>query len=471
MKCDKSMTFEECELHILRGAIDRAEQIKGEDLTSDPEIKNIIDIVEEFIRDKSLICYGGTAINNLLPEEDQFYDLTIQIPDYDMYSPNAIKHAKELADIYVERGYTEVEARAGIHHGTYKVFVNYLPIADITQIPREIYRNIKEQSRSVAGIKYAPINLLRLNMYRELSQPKGDIGRWEKVLKRLVLFNKNYPLRGTNCRPDDIQRTFEESDDITKDDIKKLYHIVRISFIDQGLVFFGSYASSLYLQKLRTKERIRTKQIPDFDVLSENPELSAEIVKERLLEEGYENVNIKKRSGVGEIISPHYELRVGDETVAFIYQPFGCHSYNAIRVHKKLVKIATIDTMLNLYLAFLYADREYYDENRIYCLGEYMFRVQQQNRLRQNGILKRFSLDCYGEPITIQHILKERQEKYKELRNKRNGEEFESWFLRYRPADEKEEKKRKKQSDKKTKKKRAKNGRKTRKNILDFIGL
>ena len=36
------------------------------------EVQTIIEIVENFIKKKDLICYGGTAINNILPKEDQF---------------------------------------------------------------------------------------------------------------------------------------------------------------------------------------------------------------------------------------------------------------------------------------------------------------------------------------------------------------------------------------------------------------
>ena len=34
--------------------------------------KDINLTVENFIRTNKLICYGGTAINNILPVEDQF---------------------------------------------------------------------------------------------------------------------------------------------------------------------------------------------------------------------------------------------------------------------------------------------------------------------------------------------------------------------------------------------------------------
>ena len=57
--------------------------------------ENILNIVEKFIVDNKLICYGGTAINNILPKKEQFYNYKIDIPDYDFFSYNAIKHTTE----------------------------------------------------------------------------------------------------------------------------------------------------------------------------------------------------------------------------------------------------------------------------------------------------------------------------------------------------------------------------------------
>ena len=71
--------------------------------------------------------------------------------------------------------------------GTFKVFVNFIPIADITYLVPELYRNIHKQSIQVANIYYTPPNYLRMAMYLELSRPDGDVSRWEKVLKRLTL--------------------------------------------------------------------------------------------------------------------------------------------------------------------------------------------------------------------------------------------------------------------------------------------
>ena len=98
--------------------------------------------LENFLRKKKLICYGGTAINNILPKNDRFYDFDKEIPDYDFFSKDALDDAKELADIYYKEGFKEVQAKAGVHHGTYKVFVNFTGIADITQLEPQIYNKL-----------------------------------------------------------------------------------------------------------------------------------------------------------------------------------------------------------------------------------------------------------------------------------------------------------------------------------------
>jgi hypothetical protein len=267
-------------------------------------------------------------------------------------------------------------------------------------------------------------------MYLELSRPAGDTSRWEKVLKRLTLLNKNFPLTGINCQHIDFQREMSNKE---KEDL--IYDNVRNTFINQGVVFFGGYAISLYSQYMPKNLRKQLEKIADFDVLSNDPETTAEIVKERLKDIGIKNTKIIKRPPVGEIVPEHYEIKIGNDTIAFIYKPIACHSYNIINIKGKKVRIATIDTMLSFYLAFLYADKPYYNEflDRILCMAKFLFDVQQKNRLQQKGLLKRFSILCYGHQESLEEMRADRAVKYKELKQKSDKKELEEWFLNYKP--------------------------------------
>jgi len=225
--------------------------------------------------------------------------------------------------------------------------------------------------------------------------------------------------------------------------------------------------------------KLKFQKIADFDVLSNEPETTAQIVKERLKDIGVKNTKIIKRKPVGEIIPEHYEIKIGNDTIAFIYKPIACHSYNVLNIHGDKVKIATIDTMLSFYLAFLYANRPYYNEflERILCISKFLFEVQQKNRLEQKGLLKRFSITCYGHQESVEEMRSHKAEKFKELKQNRNSEEFEEWFLNYKPDDIKGKKNNKKEENNKPKNKSIKNQSKTmkktnkpKKSFLDIYG-
>lgn len=456
----KDLSFADCELAILRMAVDQAEEKMGKRVVNSDDVQKIIDIVEEFIKHKKEICYGGTAINNILPEEDRFYNKEAEIPDYDFFSQNALEDAKELANIYYKKGFIDVEAKSGQHHGTYKVYVNYMAVADITHLPKEIFQSLKKDAISVGGILYAPPNFLRMSMYLELSRPAGDISRWEKVLKRLTLLNKNYPITDVDCNNVDFQREMEN-----RENQDKIYETVKNTLINQGVVFFGGFANTLYSQYMPPNLRKKLEKIADFDVLSNNPENTAEVIKERLDDNGVTNVKIIKQSAVGEIVPDHYEVKVGKDTILFIYKPIGCHSYNILMMNGKKLKVATIDTMLSFYLAFLYANKPYYNQfiDRILCMSKFLFDVQQKNRLSQKGLLRRFSITCYGHQESVEEMKAEKAAKYKEFKQSEDKKKFEEWFLSYKPDDIKNEK-----NNKKIERKQKRKRRQTKKSIFNL---
>ena len=468
--CENKMTFEECELAVLRQAVDENEKLKGKSIVQSEEIQNILKIVEEFIINKKLVCYGGTAINNILPKYAQFYDKEIEIPDYDFFSNDALNHAKELADIYFKAGYNDVEAKAGAHQGTFKVFVNFIPIADITYLAKPIYDSIQKDAILRAGIRYAPPNYLRMAMFLELSRPKGDVSRWEKVLKRLTLLNKYYPLKTEKCNTIDFQRKMEETGK-AYDDSEKIYMITRDSLINQGVIFFGGYATSLYSKYMPKSVAHKLQKVPDFDVLTEDIDKCAIIVKEQLTNDGFDKVKIISHDPIGEIIPRRVEILIDKETIASIYEPIACHSYNKLSLFGNEVNVATIDTILSFYLGFLYAKMEGYVEDRLLCMAQFLFDVQQKNRLKQKGMLKRFTIDCVGVQHTLEDMRAEKAQKYTELKNKRGTDEYDMWFLKYVPAEIKQKKEAEKLKKQATRKKRdtGKNTTQKKKPLLGFL--
>ena len=418
------------ELGFLRNAVEIKEKSKKNIITSPTTIK-IINILEEFISKNKFICYGGMAINNILPENKQFYDLENEIPDYDFFSKNAIEDAKKLADIYYKNGFENAEAKSALHEGTYKVYVNFLQVADITQIENNLFNNLKKQSINIKNILYAPPNFLRMSIYLELSRPNGDVSRWEKIYNRLQLLNKYHPIQNVDCRNKENKIKNKLDDNIYKN-IKNI-------FINNGCVFFGGYSIEKY------KKNINKKSINNntFYIFSTNLDSIKYEITNKIKNSTFKLIKSKNKKMPSYLI-----IYVNNIIYAKIFVTNACFSYNNITINNKKVKIATLYTMLSMYLLFLYVsnggNKNYYNdlfEYDLLCTSEFLLDVYKKNRLKNKGIFKNYSLKCYGKQETFEKIILKRNEIYEKLKSNKNSEEYQKWFLRYNPDDKKSNKK------------------------------
>ena len=60
--------------------------------------QNPLDLVVDFIKEKGLKMYGGKALHEHLVKFKRGFYGPHEFPDYDVFSPDAWQHAKELAD-------------------------------------------------------------------------------------------------------------------------------------------------------------------------------------------------------------------------------------------------------------------------------------------------------------------------------------------------------------------------------------
>ena len=70
------------------------------------------------------------------------------------------------------------------------------------------------------------------------------------------------------------------------------------------------------------------------------------------------------------------------------------------------------------------------------CLSESLLKVIEENKLNERGILKRFTIQCYGKQKTLEDIRSEKSDKYKEFIEKKvdpDSKEYRMWFLKYIP--------------------------------------
>ena len=329
--------------------IKKAQNIVDYEVAHDPKVREVLQIVKEFIQAKRVLCYGGTAINNLLPKEDKIYDPNYDVPDYDFYSERPQIHALELADIFYSRGFRNIEVKPGAHLMTFKVFVDYTGMADITYLETPVFKHLWDEEIIKGGIHYVSPNFLRMSMYLELSRPRGDVSRWEKVYKRLMLLNKHYPV---GCKPNP-ERGYITLGDAERNGIEKL-------LMTKNIVLLGIHALDLH-----SKLRNNTWQTP-IDVLADD---MSEAINQFMNILG-DDIDVQERPAYAELLPAHVDIldKKGDLIVR-VFKTFACHSYHLLQ---NGLRVASIPTLLQFFFAFVYADAHFieggYDQDRVICI-------------------------------------------------------------------------------------------------------
>ena len=90
-----------------------------------------------------------------------------------------------------------IEVKEAVHEGTFKVFVDFTPVADISFLPTSLFKKFQKDSIEIEGIKYASESFT-YGLFVELSRPQGDVSRWVKLYKRLLLLLDEYPVSPTD---------------------------------------------------------------------------------------------------------------------------------------------------------------------------------------------------------------------------------------------------------------------------------
>lgn len=366
---------------------------------ANPTTKKSLSIVHDFLKDHPVMCYGGTAINNLLPLENRFYDPETTVPDYDFYSKTPQEHAMFLANQLSSAGVATVEVKPGMHLGTFKVFADFEGVADITHLDTDIFDRLWEEKVVVEGIHYVSPNFLRMSMYLELSRPQGDVSRWKKVYERLVLLNRQYPMVCPMESPNDIS-----SDESSP---KKIEAFLR----KHNVVLLGITASQIHEGK-------GPKWATPITILAE-PETLEKITQNRKTEthEGSEilpaHVDILDDSG-GILIRVH-------ETAA-------CHSYHQMA---NGIKVASIPTMLHFVFAYMYSGLHENEITHLMCVAQRLVDLANHKEKRRYALLT--PTDCLGVQETLIDMKKHKSTLYSKLSTDKSSVEFLKYFFTYNP--------------------------------------
>ena len=393
--------------------IKKAQNIVDYETAHDPTIREILRIVKEFIESKRVLCYGGTAINNLLPVEERFYDPNYEVPDYDFYSEKPQIHALELADRFYARGFRNIEVKPGAHLLTFKVFVDYTGVADITYLEPPIFKALWKEDLVKNGIHYVSPNFLRMSMYLELSRPRGDVSRWEKVYKRLMLLNKHYPV---GCKREET-KGYAVLSDVQRSGIEKILHT-------KSVVLLGLHAVELH-----SNSKSNVWQTP-IDILADDMSATINQVIQAL---GQDEIDLKERDAFAELLPAHVDI-VDKKTgtlIVRVFKTFACHSYHLLQSG---LRVASIPTLLQFFFAFVYADAHFieggYDQDRVVCICQRLMDLAASNKKRRFDLLT--PLDCLGHQETLTEMKANKSVLHEKIPKK--SQEFLQLFFSYKPG-------------------------------------
>jgi hypothetical protein len=386
---------------------------------SDPLIQTSLGVVEEFLKHHPVMCYGGTAINNLLPKKDRFYNPEFDIPDYDFFSKTPQEHATIIANKLSEKGIANIEVKAGMHLGTFKVFANYEGVADITFLEPVLFDRLWKEDVVLEGIHYVTPNFLRMSMYLELSRPRGDVSRWTKVFGRLELLNKHYP--ATCPLPKSPGSVGAPMSDEKKAEYVKLLK-------SEPLVLLGVTAAEIHLHEKWTTPIMLLAEKEVIDRLTEGTKT--------------------KVDEATEILPPRTSVLDDDgKPIIRFYETTACHSYHT---NKDGIRVASIPTILQFFFAYIYTDAHDSNISSVLCIAQKLVDLANSKPKRRFAILT--PKDCVGTQETLVDMKRHKAELYSKLSKNKSSPEFIKYFFTYNPNTSKTRRAKVRQQLRKTKK-------------------
>lgn len=168
------------------------------------ELQECYKIVEMFIKRNNRILVGGMAIDFALKDKGSFLYSKNKI-DYDFISPEYHIDAYNLGN-QLAKQFDNISVIGALHASTMRVRYKFMPVADITYVPIELYKKIdiiEYGGFRIVHPNYQMIDQMRSITYMAENPPResffGD--RIKKDIKRFCMLSEFYPiLKQTNSK-------------------------------------------------------------------------------------------------------------------------------------------------------------------------------------------------------------------------------------------------------------------------------
>lgn len=416
-------------VEVIERAVEDAEDYQAQ-LEHNKESVKLVEVVAKFLKRRKRLLYGGYAINALLPKRKRFYNPQKELPDFDFLTPDPLTDVAELIQEFTKLGYADVETAFGIHEGTYKVFVNFQGVADITHCDPVLYETLQKESVQVDSLHVCPPDYLRMNMFVELSHPSGDITRWTKVYRRLLLLNEARPFKG----PKDCQIAAEQEVVLTTLEKRKLYNKFLQQIQKDGDILLGIQDSEVIFENPKQGASARMKTLKQR--VESGPFLTLSLSTTALdsaktLQKGWKQVlgtevTLREIPKLDELLPERIELVYKDMLIlGVVFQTISCHAYYTVQIGSKQYKLGSMDTLLNFYLAFFYGRVAFTNaQTSVLCVCQKLMDLAEAVRITgtQSWPFPAFAVQCLGYQPTLAELKKKHRERVRQERQKKKAE-------------------------------------------------
>ena len=408
--------------------------IKNKFIKVEPSRENILaalKIITDFISDKGRIIYGGLSQNEFIKLKNKdavFYkEDSLDIPDYDIYSPEPLQDLIYLANALYDKGYHQVSIREAVHVGTYTLGLDRVNgnMLDMHYVWRPHYNNIAK--KKIGKFYYADPEFMMIDMYKICTDPLLSFDfRIEKVFKRTSLLEQYYPINADKNKFN--KRMYNDLSKQNKDIINKI--IVDYVATDNDIIISGMFCYNFFIQQVNKNDVLN---IDHLTLITDNIYKASDKILNLLIKLNIkDNITTKSYHPFFETFDKKIQIKYNDITVVEIYGNMGrCIPYVTVK-NKSNVALNFISfhgLLLYFYGAlFMYKYNKKYNKvefikNLIHNLHKTRNTYLKKNNLTglETGIFAELIVDCkfktqdariLDEQRVQQNIKKGKQPKY-----------------------------------------------------------
>lgn len=372
------------------------------------KFEKLFDIMKDFFKKRKIILYGGTAINMHLPKEHKIYTDN-DFPDFDCFSCYPKKDAEDLSNLFAKNNYKYIEIKYAMHDGTYKIYVDFEPICDITKISKKNHTILFKRASLIDGYYVTSIKHLKSASYLELAIPKSSLFRWQKVVQRIKLMETEFRNNKSSFSMKSLQ--FISFNNKVNNCVKEM-----ISYaIENNLVLAGNTAIQYYLSdkssiETEPKSFLLTNSSGVFQCLSDDMKTTVNKLKKYVEKNMFKNIQVKEEQN--DFITPYTKIYVTyfDDKYTFeriklnlctVYSA-NEHCYSYVKESDK--RIVSIFFLLHILYYSLYVNKDNIDK------------LNMKNII--NSLIKKINVDhfkteCYGTEVSLNEIRRKRWDEKK----------------------------------------------------------